>query len=157
MYISPATTNLNSSFPNVSLTQPTFHSTPSNLNASFQRPKYSEPQPTTFLTAILRFCPPIAATCFGCLRSLQYGEESCSLTKSRRPISRDDNGIMQYATDSKIFDFHLSEDCVRSVFPNFVSCYSPFMSTSSQIIVTETKQLLVAIRYSLLIMNLLFF
>ena len=48
MYISPVAQNpyssiLETSVPNVPLVQPTFHLTPSNLSASFQRPKYPDP------------------------------------------------------------------------------------------------------------------
>ena len=41
---------------------------------------------------------------------------------------------MQYATDSKDVDFHLSEDGVRSVFPNFVACYSPLYQLHSELL-----------------------
>ena len=97
------------------LIQPTFNSTPSNLNASFQRPKYPDPQPT-FLTAILSFYPPKTSICFGCQRSIREGNDLFSITKSRRPVGRDNNGITQYNTSSKNVYFHLWEDCVRSVF-----------------------------------------
>ena len=40
-------------------------------------------------------------------------------------IGRDDNSIAQYTTDLKIVYFHLSEDYLTSVFPNFVAYYSP--------------------------------
>ena len=53
--------------------------------------------------------------------------------------------------------FHFLEDCVRFVFPNFVTCFSPFISTSSRIIVAGTKQLLVAIWYLFCTMRQLFF
>ena len=62
---------------------------------------------------------------------------------------------MQYTTDFQNPYFHLWEDSVRSVFPNFVAYYSS--STSSRIIVTGTKQLLVAIRHLFLTMKQLFF
>ena len=53
--------------------------------------------------------------------------------------------------------FQFLEDCVRFVFPNFVTCFSTFISTSSRIIVAETKQLLVAIWYLFCTMRQLFF
>ena len=142
MYISPVPPNPNSSIletsaPNVSLIQSTFHSTPSNLNASFQRPKYPDPQPATFLTAILSFCLPNTSTCFGCRRSLQQGNDLCFITKSRRPIGRDDTGIMQYTTDLKNVYLHLSVDCVRSVFPNFVACYSSLYQAHRELLSPE--------------------
>ena len=68
------------------------------------------------------------------------------------------NVYFHLSEDCKNVYFHLSEDCVRSVFPNFIAYYSPlFISTSSRIIFTGTKQLLVAIRYLLLTMKELFF
>ena len=53
--------------------------------------------------------------------------------------------------------FHLLEDCVRFVSPHFVTCFPPFISTSSRIIVAGTKQLLVAIWYLFCTMRQLFF
>ena len=38
---------------------------------------------------------------------------------------------MQYTTDLTNVCAHLSEDCVRSVFPNFVACYSPLSREQS--------------------------
>ena len=62
---------------------------------------------------------------------------------------------MQYTTDLQNPYFHLWEDSVRSAFPNIVAYYSSL--TSSRIIVTGTKQLLVAIRHLFLTMKQLFF
>ena len=57
----------------------------------------------------------------------------------------------------KNVSFDILEDCVRCVFPNFVTCFSPVTSASSRIIVTGTKQLLVAIWYLFCTMKQLFF
>ena len=43
------------------------------------------------------------------------------ITKSRGPVG---DGIMQYTTDLKNIYIHLSGECVRSIFQNFVTCYS---------------------------------
>ena len=101
--------------------------TPLNLSAKFQRPKYPDPQSITFLTAISSFCPPNTSTCFDCRRSLREGKDLDFIAKSRRPIGRDDTGIRQCTTDLENVCFHLSEDCVRSVFPNFVPLYIKFI------------------------------
>ena len=142
MYISPVPPSSNSSIletsaPDVSLIQPTFYSTPSNLNASFQRPKYRNPQPTAFLTGILSFCSPNTSTCFGWWRSLQEGNDLCFITKSRWQLGRDDTGIMQYTTDLKNVYFHHSEDCVRSLSPSFVKCYSPLYQAHRELLSPE--------------------
>ena len=120
---------LEGSVPNVSLIQPTFHST---CNTSKSERKVSAtkiPWPTinNILTAILSFCPPNTSTCFDCRRSLREGKDLDFIVKSRRPIGRDDTGIRQCTTDLENVCFHLSEDCVRSVFPNFVPLYIKFI------------------------------
>ena len=92
MYISPVAPN-----PNSSISVPAS----SNLNASFQQPKYPDPQPATFSAAILSFCPHNTSICFGYRRSLCEGKHLCFITKSRGPIGRDGNVIMQYTTDLK--------------------------------------------------------
>ena len=66
------------------------------------------------------------------------------------------NGVMQNTTDLKNVYFHLSEDCVRC-FPKYGCMPFSLISTSSGIIVTGTKQLLVAIRCLFLTMKKLFF
>ena len=142
MYTSQVPPNRNSSIletrvPNVLLIQPTFRSTPSNLNANFERPKNPDPQPTTFFTAILSFCPLNTSTCFGCRRSLREGKDLCFITKSRGPIGRYDNGIMQYTTDLKNVYFRVTEDCVRPVFPNFVACFFPLYQPHRQLLSSQ--------------------
>ena len=78
---------------------------------------------------------------------------------------------MQYKNFKNVY-FHLLEDSVRSIFLNFVACYSTlyqphhkllspeqrnsFISTSLQIIVARTKKFLVSIRYLFLTMKQLF-
>ena len=62
-------------------------------------------------------------------------------------VGRDDNSIMQYTTDLKNVYIHVSEECVRSCFAEFCHVLFPFISNSSQIIVTGTKQLFVPVRY----------
>ena len=47
------------------------------------------------------------------------------ITKSRLTIGWDDTGIMQYTNDLKNIYFRLFEDCVGSVFSNYVAYYSP--------------------------------
>ena len=66
------------------------------------------------------------------------------------------NGVMQNTTDLKNVYFHLSEDCVRC-FPKYGCMPFSLISISSGIIVTGTKQLLVAIRCLFLTMKKLFF
>ena len=130
MYISPVAPN-----PNSSISVPAS----SNLNASFQRPKYPDPQPTTSLVAILSFCRHNTSICFGYRRSLREGKHLCFITKSRGPIGRDGNGIMQYTTDLKNIYIHLSGECVRSIFQNFVTCYSPLYQPQRELSSPEQR------------------
>ena len=44
---------------------------------------------------------------------------------------------MQYTTNLQNVYFHLSEECVRSVFPNFVACYSPLYQPHRELLSPE--------------------
>ena len=98
---------------------------PVRLNATFQIAPCSDPRPATFVTAIISYCPPNTSTCFGCRKSFREFGDLCFITKSRRPIGRDENGVIIYTQQMKNVYFHLSEICVRQVFRNFLACYAP--------------------------------
>ena len=101
---------------------------PVSLNANFQRPPYPDPIdpiPATFATAIISYCPPNTSTCFGCRKNLREFGDLCFITKSRRPIGRDENGVITYTQEQKNGSFHQSENCVRQLFPNFLACDAP--------------------------------
>ena len=84
--LTPNSSILETSVPKLSLIQPTFHATPSNLKASFQQPKNPDPKPPTFLTAILSF---------------REGKDLWLITKSRQLIGKDDNNNLEYTTHFK--------------------------------------------------------
>ena len=52
-------------------------------------------------------------------KSLREFGDLCFIRKSRRPIGRDENGVIMYTQKLKNVYSHLWEICVRQVFPNF--------------------------------------
>ena len=62
---------------------------------------------------------------------------ACYNVTEKRFIGRGDNDIVQNTTDLRNVNFHLSEDCVRSVFPNFVGCYSPLYQLHRELLSSE--------------------
>ena len=115
---------------------------PFSLNATFQRPPYPDPIPTTFVTAIISYCPPNTSTSFGCRKSLREFGDLCFITKSRPPVGRDENGVILYTQELKNVYFHLSEICVRQVFPNFLACYAPMYAPHCNLLSQEQIDIL---------------
>ena len=128
------TSSQSSSSPNIENSNNT--SLPLSVNIPFQRPPYPDPKPTTFITAILQYCPPNTSTCFGCRKNIREPcanisnilQGLCFITKSRRPVGRDENGMLTYIDELRNVYFHFDETCVRFHFPNFVCWFSPVYS-----------------------------
>ena len=121
---------------------------PVSLNSTFKRPPYPDPMPATFVTAIISYCPPNTSTSFGCGKSLREFGDSCFITKSRRPIGRDENGVIIYTQQMKNMYFHLSEICVRQVFPNFLACYAPLYAHHRNLLSQEQIDVLTGLAIS---------
>ena len=115
---------------------------PVSLNATFQRPPYPDPIPATFVTAIISYCPPNTSTCFSCRKSLREFGDLCFITKSMRPVGRGENDIIIYTQELKNVYFHLSEICVRQVFPNFLACYAPLYAPHCNLLSQEQMGIL---------------
>ena len=96
----------------------------------------------------ISYCPPITSTCFGCRKSLREFEDLCFITKSRRPIGRDENGVIIYTQQMKNMYFHLSEICVRQVFPNFLACYAPLYAHHRNLLSQEQIDVLTGLAIS---------
>ena len=121
---------------------------PVSLNSTFKRPPYLDPMPATFVTAIISYCPPNTSTSFGCGKSLREFGDSCFITKSRRPIGRDENGVIIYTQQMKNMYFHLSEICVRQIFPNFLACYAPLYAHHRNLLSQEQIDVLTGLAIS---------
>ena len=121
---------------------------PVSLNATFQRPPYPDPMPATFVTAIISYCPPNTSTCVGCRKSLREFGDMCFITKSRRPIGRDEKGVIIYTQEMENVYFHLSEICVRQVFPKFLACYAPLYAPHRNLLSQEQIDILTGLAVS---------
>ena len=92
---------------------------PVRLNATFQTAPCSDPRPATFVTAIISYCPPNTSTSFGCRKSLREFGDLCFITKSRRPIGRDENGVIINAQKLKNVYFTCQKFVSDRFFRNF--------------------------------------
>ena len=84
---------------------------------------YPEPIPAIFVTPIISYCPPNTFNMLW-LPSLQETGDLCFITKSRRPISRDEIVVILFTQELKNVYFDLSEICARQIFPNFLAWYA---------------------------------
>ena len=129
--------NIQDFYMNKTLQEVSQEAVPVSLNATFQRLPYPDPIPATFVTAIISYCPPDTSTCFGCRKSLREFGDLCFIIKSRCLISRDETGVVIYTQELKNVYFHLSEICVRQVFPNFLACYAPLYAPHCNLLLQE--------------------
>ena len=98
-------------------------------------PRYPDPPPATFMTALVRYCPSppqIHQQVLGVviIRTVMQMDmilfkDLFFITKSRRSIGHNENGLLVYTDELRNVHFHFNEDCIRMVFQNFITCYSP--------------------------------
>ena len=96
-------------------------------NCNLQRPPYPDPPATLLTAALLNFCPPNVTKCFGCkgnirsppVTTIPFSQDLCIISKAKRPIGRDETGVVIYTNDLRNFYFHFSEQCVRYVYQGF--------------------------------------
>ena len=124
---SPATVNSAAIGDNDTIPSQNYQNQSQTANCKLQRPPYPDPPATLLRAALLNFCPPNVTKCFGCkanirsppVTTIPFSQDLCIISKAKRPIGRDETGVVIYSNDLQNVYFHFSEQCVRYLYQGF--------------------------------------
>ena len=124
---SPATVNSAAIGDNDTIPSQNYQNQSQTANCNLQRPPYPDPPATLLRAALLNFCPPNVTKCFGCkanirsppVTTIPLSQDLCIISKAKRPIGRDETGVVIYTNDLRNVYFDFSEQCVRYLYQGF--------------------------------------